>query len=120
MITEDIIRQAQAGDSEAFAMIYNETIKTAYYVAKRILLDEDATEDVLQEAYIAVFNHLSDYKTGNLQGWIDTIVANRAKNYLRRKNPILFSICALIQTTFSKELSKLLECTFSIPDLSRI
>ena len=91
MITEDIIRQAQAGDSEAFAMIYNETIKTAYYVAKRILLDEDATEDVLQEAYIAVFNHLSDYKTGNLQGWIDTIVANRAKNYLRRKNPILFS-----------------------------
>ncbi|MEE0686845.1 MAG: sigma-70 family RNA polymerase sigma factor [Lachnospiraceae bacterium] len=91
MITEDIIKQAQAGDSEAFAMIYNETIKTAYYVAKRILLDEDATEDVLQEAYIAVFNHLSDYKTGNLQGWIDTIVANRAKNYLRRKNPILFS-----------------------------
>ena len=91
MITEDIIRQAQAGDSEACALIYNETIKTAYYVAKRILLDEDATEDVLQEAYIAVFNHLSDYKTGNLQGWIDTIVANRAKNYLRRKNPILFS-----------------------------
>ena len=27
MITEDIIKQAQAGDSEAFAMIYNETIK---------------------------------------------------------------------------------------------
>lgn len=91
MITEDIIRQAQAGDSQAFAMIYNGTIKAAYYVAKRILLDEEATEDVLQEAYIAVFNHLSDYKTGNLQGWIDTIVANRAKNYLRRKNPILFS-----------------------------
>ena len=91
MITEDIIRQAQAGNSEAFAMIYNETIRTAYYVAKRILLDEDATEDVLQEAYIAVFNHLGEYKTGNLQGWIDTIVANRAKNYLRRKNPIFFS-----------------------------
>ena len=91
MITEDIIKEAQAGNSQAFETIYNETVRTAYYVAKRILLDEDATEDVLQEAYIAVFNHLAEYKTGNLQGWIDTIVANRAKNYLRRKNPIFFS-----------------------------
>ena len=91
MITESIIKEAQAGSSEAFAIIYNETVRTAYYVAKRILLDEDATEDVLQESYIAVFEHLSDYKTGNIQGWIDTIVANRAKNYLRRKNPIFFS-----------------------------
>lgn len=91
MITESIIKSAQAGNSDAFTIIYNETIKTAYYVAKRILIDEDATEDVLQEAYISVFKHLSDYKTGNLQGWVDTIVANRAKNYLRTKNPILFS-----------------------------
>lgn len=91
MVTESIIKEAQAGNSEAFAVIYNETFRTAYYVAKRILLDEDATEDVLQEAYIAVFKNLSEYKTGNLQGWVDTIVANRAKNYLRRKNPILFS-----------------------------
>lgn len=91
MITESIIKSAQTGNSDAFAIIYNETIKTAYYVAKRILIDEDATEDVLQEAYISVFKHLSEYKTGNLQGWIDTIVANRAKNYLRTKNPILFS-----------------------------
>ena len=91
MITEDIIKEAQAGNSHAFETIYNETVKTASYVAKRILLDEDATEDVLQEAYIAVYKNLTEYKTGNLQGWIDTIVANRAKNYLRRKNPIFFS-----------------------------
>ena len=91
MITEDIIKQAQSGNSEAFAIIYNETVKTAYYVAKRILISEDATEDVLQEAYIAVYQHLSDYISGNFQGWVDTIVANRAKNYLRKKNPILFS-----------------------------
>ena len=89
MIAEDIIKEAQAGNSQAFETIYNETVRTAYYVAKRILLDEDATEDVLQESYIAVFEHLSDYKTGNIQGWVDTIVANRAKNYLRKKNPIL-------------------------------
>ena len=91
MITEEIIKKAQEGDSEAFAIIYNETVKTAYYVAKRILISEEATEDVLQEAYIAVYKHLSDYKSGNFQGWVDTIVANRAKNYLRKEDPILFS-----------------------------
>ncbi len=91
MITEQLIKQAQQGNSDAFTKIYNETIKTAYYVAKRILLDEQAVEDVLQESYIAVYEHLGDYKAGNFQGWVDTIVANRAKNYLRKKNPILFS-----------------------------
>lgn len=91
MITEEIIKKAQEGDNEAFAIIYNETVKTAYYVAKRILIREDVTEDILQEAYIAVYKHLSDYKSGNFQGWVDTIVANRAKNYLRKENPILFS-----------------------------
>lgn len=91
MITEQLIKQAQQGNSDAFTKIYNETIKTAYYVAKRILLDEQAIEDVLQEAYIAVYEHLDDFKAGNFQGWVDTIVANRSKNYLRKKNPILFS-----------------------------
>ena len=91
MITHEVIKKAQQGDSEAFTRIYNETIKTAYYVAKRILLDEQAVEDVLQESYMAVYEHLGDYKAGNFQGWVDTIVANRTKNYLRKKNPILFS-----------------------------
>lgn len=91
MITQEVIKKAQQGDSEAFTRIYNETIKTAYYVAKRILLDEQAVEDVLQESYIAVYEHLGDFKTGNFQGWVDTIVSNRSKNYLRKKNPILFS-----------------------------
>ena len=93
MITEADLKAAQSGDSEAFTKIYNETVKTAYYVAKRILVDadSDAVEDVLQEAYVAVYKHLGDYKAGNFQGWVDTIVANRAKNYLRKKNPILFT-----------------------------
>ncbi len=93
MITEEIIKEAQSGNSEAFTKIYNETIKTAYYVAKHILIevDSDVVEDVLQDAYVAVYKHLGDYKAGNFQGWVDTIVANRAKNYLRKKNPTLFS-----------------------------
>ena len=50
MITEEIIKKAQEGDNEAFAIIYNETVKTAYYVAKRILISEDATEDEKKKA----------------------------------------------------------------------
>lgn len=79
MITEEIINKARAGDEEAFATIYNETIKIAYFLAKRILLDKKAVEDILQEAYISVFKHLPDYKHENLQGWINTIVVNKAK-----------------------------------------
>lgn len=64
-------------------------------MAKRILLDERAVEEVLQESYIKVYENLGNYKAGNFQGWVDTIVANNAKNYQRsyksKPDPILFS-----------------------------
>lgn len=90
---EQDIQLAKAGNQEAFGRLYNETVKIAYYVAKRVLVNEneEAVEDVLQESYIAVFKNLDKYTSGNFQGWVDTIVANRCKNYLRKKNPLLFS-----------------------------
>ena len=73
--------------------IYNATIKTGYFVAKRILVDEseEAVEDVLQDSYVAIYSNINTFSTGNFQGWVDVIVANRAKNYLKKKKPMLFS-----------------------------
>lgn len=92
MISDKDIELAKKGDSKAFARIYTQTVKTAYFVAKRILLDypEEEIEDVLQDAYIAVYKNLNKYEAGNFQGWIDVIVANRAKNFLKKKKPTLF------------------------------
>ena len=92
-VSNEDIRLAQNGDADAFSRVYNATIKTAYFVAKRILVDEseEAVEDVLQDSYVAIYTNINTFSTGNFQGWVDVIVANRAKNYLKKKKPMLFS-----------------------------
>lgn len=91
MVTQTMIERAKEGDAFAFEQIYNETIKGAYYVAKKFLGTDTAAEDVLQESYIKVYEKLGEYQAGNFQGWVDVIVANRCKDYLKKKNPLLFS-----------------------------
>lgn len=91
MVTQMMIERAKEGDAFAFEQIYNETIKGAYYVARKFLGTDTAAEDVLQESYIKVYEKLGEYKNGNFQGWVDVIVANRCKDYLKKKNPLLFS-----------------------------
>ena len=92
-VSNEDIRLAQNGDADAFSRVYNATVKTAYFVAKRILVDEseEAVEDVLQDSYVAIYTNINTFSTGNFQGWVDVIVANRAKNYLKKKKPMLFS-----------------------------
>ncbi|MDO5382135.1 MAG: RNA polymerase sigma factor [Eubacteriales bacterium] len=92
-VSNEDIRLAQNGDANAFSRLYKETIKTAYFVAKNILVKEgeEAIEDVLQDSYVAVFRNINTFSTGNFQGWVDVIVSNRAKNYRRKKKPMLFS-----------------------------
>ena len=93
-VSNEDIRLAQNGDADAFSRVYNATVKTAYFVAKRILVDEseEAVEDVLQDSYVAIYSNINTFSTGNFQGWVDVIVANRAKNYLKKKKPMLFSL----------------------------
>ena len=91
MVTQTMIERAKEGDAFAFEQIYNETIKGAYYVARKFLGTDTAAEDVLQESYIKVYEKLGEYQAGNFQGWVDVIVANRCKDYLKKKNPLLFS-----------------------------
>ena len=92
-VSNEDIRLAQNGDADAFSRVYNATVKTAYFVAKRILVDEseEAVEDVLQDSSVAIYTNINTFSTGNFQGWVDVIVANRAKNYLKKKKPMLFS-----------------------------
>lgn len=71
--------------------IYKDTANTAYFIAMKYVKNEDVANDILQEVYISVYEHLNHYDEGNLQGWINTITANKCKDYLKKKKPVLFS-----------------------------
>lgn len=54
--------------------------------------DKDAAKDLLQEAFIKVFNNISNYNgQGSLEGWIRRIVVNTAIDQYRKENKLYVS-----------------------------
>ena len=81
------------GDQQAIAQLYDRTSKRAYYLAKQLVKDEGPGPRTLsRDAYVKVFTNLHLLEqVENFQGWLNTIVVNKSKDYLKKKKPMLFS-----------------------------
>lgn len=92
----EAIKLAQAGEEKGFTFLYEETYKSKYYLALQYMKNEEAAQDVLQEAYIKAFSKLDTLSNPEaFSRWLGKIVANTAKNALVKKNPMLFSDMAV-------------------------
>ncbi len=61
-------------------------------------------EDILQDAFIKIFDHLADFKgNGALEGWVRRIVVNTALMHYRSKLPTNESLVDLDQRHISFE-----------------
>ena len=89
---KDLVELSKEGDQQAIAQLYDRTSKRAYYLAKQLVKDEDQAQDIVQDAYVKVFTNLHLLEqVENFQGWLNTIVVNKSKDYLKKKKPMLFS-----------------------------
>ena len=87
-----LVELSKKGDQQAIAQLYEQTSRRAYYLAKQLVKDEDQAQDIVQDAYVKVFTNLPLLEqVENFQGWLNTIVVNRSKDYLKKKKPMLFS-----------------------------
>ncbi|MCU0423967.1 MAG: sigma-70 family RNA polymerase sigma factor [Bacteroidia bacterium] len=60
-------------------------------VCMRYAGNKEEAEDILQEGFIAVFNHLKTFKfQSSLKTWITRIMINTALNYLRKYKKMKF------------------------------
>lgn len=88
----ELVIAARRNDQPAINELYRQTSGKAYFVARRILNDEDQIADILQESYVKAFSRLPTLEDPEkFQGWLDTIVINKCKDYLKKKKPILFT-----------------------------
>lgn len=79
-----LLRRAQSGDSDAFAVLYDRHAATAYRVATRVVAPA-AAEDVVQEAFVTLWRAGGfDERQGTVRAYLMTIVHNRAIDRLRR------------------------------------
>ena len=92
MDLKEAVTAARAGDEAGFRTLYDGTYTSKYHLALRYMKDDQAAQDVLQDAYIKAFSNLSSLEDPEaFPAWLGRIVANTAKNALQKKDPLLFS-----------------------------
>jgi len=75
-----------AGDRAALATLYRRTSAKLYGVALRILADEGAAEEVLQDVFVTVWNKAALFEVGRASPitWLAVMTRNRAIDRKRR------------------------------------
>lgn len=73
---------------QAIETLYDRYGRLAYTLAYRIVSDEGAAQDVVQEAFLAVWRRGSTYdpSRGSVRSWLCSIVRNRALDRLRGRS----------------------------------
>lgn len=84
----DVIARCALRDQRAFRELYRHTAAKLYAVALRIVRREDWAEEVLQESFVNIWNHIAEYDSARSAPltWMTAIVRNRALDWLRRPN----------------------------------
>jgi RNA polymerase sigma-70 factor, ECF subfamily len=82
----DLMRLVQAGDTDAFAELFDRHSARAFRVAVAICRDAGDAEDVVQEGFLSIWRSRASYEdVANFSAWAMKIVSNRAIDSVRRK-----------------------------------
>ncbi|UCE25203.1 MAG: sigma-70 family RNA polymerase sigma factor [Candidatus Zixiibacteriota bacterium] len=81
----DAVERILNGDTEAFQDIVRKYKGLVFHVVREMLSDQGAHDDVAQDIFIRVFEHLPrfEFRSG-LATWISRIAYNTCLNHLRR------------------------------------
>lgn len=83
---EDVVRRVLAGETGAYEIVMRRYNQRLYRVALSILKDESESEDVMQDAYLRAFEHLSQFAgRSKFSTWLTRIAVHEALARARRK-----------------------------------
>ena len=82
---QQLIRQAQQGDVNAFNTLVLAYQDRLYNAAYRIMGDPASASDITQEAFITAYRRLETYRGGSFRAWLLRIVTNTSYDELRRR-----------------------------------
>lgn len=83
---EFLMAALASGAFWAMDLLYQRYGGLLYSLAYRIVADPRVAEDLLQEVFLAVWQHAPTYapQSGSVSGWLTSIMRHRAIDYLRR------------------------------------
>ena len=87
----ELVVKIQNGNQSAFDELYKQTSERAYFVALEFTKNNQDAEDILQESYIKALSKINELdKPESFSSWLNQIVANKSKDFLKKKKPMLF------------------------------
>lgn len=83
---ESTVEACARGDAAALHALYARESRWLLGVAQRIVRDRDAAHDVLQDAFVQIWQRAStfDRRLGSARGWVYTVVRHKALDECRR------------------------------------
>ena len=73
-------------DKASFEQLFRDNYVKAYYLALRILHDDEASKDVVADAFELVWRRLQDSDVDKLSSYLLTAVKNVCLDYIRKQN----------------------------------
>lgn len=85
-----LIERAEGGDPAAFRAIMERHNRRLYRLARVVMKDDAAAEDVVQETYLRAFSSLAGFRgEASLATWLTRIALNEALGRKHRRRPAL-------------------------------
>ena len=86
-----LVQAAQRGDTNAVEQLYSLTNKQAYLTTKSIVQNQNDAATIVKDSYLQAFYNINTIPNGtSFDKWFNSIVDKKSKEYLTKKNPMLF------------------------------
>ena len=87
-----LVQLAQQNDQDAIEELYRQTYNSVYQTVKTMVKDDDTALDIVQDSFVKGFDNLNQLnEPEKFSAWMRQIAANRARDYLKKKRPTLFT-----------------------------
>ncbi|WP_433233948.1 sigma-70 family RNA polymerase sigma factor (plasmid) [Micromonospora sp. CA-248260] len=89
-----LVARAQAGDAEAFGLVYDRYVDQVFRFVYRRVLDRATAEDLTSETFLRALRNLTSFRRpgGDFGAWVTTIarnlVINWQRSHQRRERPV--------------------------------
>ncbi len=85
VISTDLLQSCIAGNRASQELLYKKFAPKMFAICLRYAENSQSAEDILQEGFIKVFNHLDRFRSdGSFEGWMKRIFVNTSIEYYRK------------------------------------
>lgn len=89
---KQLLTACRRGNSQAQRQLFEQHQIRLFSICLRYARDRHEAQDILQEAFLAIFRDLGQYNgKGAFEGWLHRVTVRSALQHLRRKNPLRFA-----------------------------